>query len=526
LATTERLVAVLGVPTSALLASLEELTQADCIRSAPPNHVASHDLVGRAALGRLSAAGRAVLHGAIADVLAAERFGAVRGEPGGTLLPEVLAHLQLAGRAREWGAVVEAEQEALLALGNPAPVLGQAEVLLAQQPSVLAAAGVREVLAQLQAQAGNYDGSLQLAGDVAGLAGRIAELEEREAAALLTYLESAYHSDSSADHHFLAIAFAELAENPRISDRRRLTAAFRGLISALNSSGSPAADRYFRVASSLSSEAQDSIMMKEFLMVYECEIGSFRSGEAHAFHLLGILDRTTASTGTATILTHVGMALRRCGNLNDATAILEEAFRMYVALNLRQLGVDCLVSLSSIARTTNDRTAYERWEAILYELVSSQRDKSSVSHCLSYLCRAAVESGNRSRFVEINRERLLVFPTRPSPAAHFYNLGIELADQLTWSESPIGEDLVNHALHAYRSKQQRAGFNDFPVSAVARALIATGRKEEAHKLLIDYVITRRGSCEPLAACLWPLALEAGLKVDPSHPALDSGARSS
>jgi hypothetical protein len=146
----------------------------------------------RAALGRLSAAGRAVLHGAIADVLAAERLGAVRGEPGGTLLPEVLAHLQLAGRAREWGAVVEAEQEALLALGNPAPVLGQAEVLLAQQPSVLAAAGVREVLAQLQAQAGNYEASLRLAGDVTGLAGRIAELGEQEVAALLTYLESAW----------------------------------------------------------------------------------------------------------------------------------------------------------------------------------------------------------------------------------------------------------------------------------------------------------------------------------------------
>lgn len=518
LATTERLVAVLGVPTSALLASLEELTQADCIRSAPPNHVASHDLVGRAALGRLSAAGRAVLHGAIADVLAAERLGAVRGEPGGTLLPEVLAHLQLAGRAREWGAVVEAEQEALLALGNPAPMLGQAEVLGAQQPSVMAAAGVRGVLAQLQAQAGNYDASLQLAGDVAGLAGRIAELEEREASALLTYLESAYFLQSSADHRFLAIALAELAENPRISDRRRLAAALRGLVGALNSSDQSAVDRCFRVASTLGSEAQESIMMKQFLMVYEFEFGSYASGEALAYRLLGSLNRTTASTETAMLLTHAGMALRRCGNLWGAIAALDEAFQMFVKLNLRHLSVDCLMTLSSIARSIGDDTAYRKWEALLYELVSTQRDKGSVSNCLLYLCRAAVESGNRSRFSQLQKELETVFPNRPSPAARLHKLTLDLAEQLTWTESPLSEDLLDRALHAYHFNQRGAGFNDFPVSVLARALGVLGRTAEAHQLVIDYATTRRRYREPLAVCLRELAEDAGLTGDPFLPA--------
>jgi DNA-binding SARP family transcriptional activator len=506
LATTERLVSVLGVATSALVEALEALTAADCIRSAPPNHVMSHELVGRAALARLSVAGRAVLHGAIADVLAAERERT--GAP--ALLLPVLEQLMLAGRWAEWGTVLVAAQDQVLALGNPAPVLAHAETVKGHAPGMLAAPGVRGVLAQLQAQAGNYEASLRLAGDVTGLAGRIAELEEREAAAFLTYLESAYHSQSSADHRFLAIALAELAENPRISDRRRLTAALRGLVGALNSSDSSVVDRCFHVASTLGREVQDSIMMTEFLMVYECETGSHASGEALAYRLLGSLNRTTASTETATLLTHVGMALRRCGNLLGAIAALEEAFQMFVKLNLRHLSVDCLVTLSSIARSIGDSTACLKWEALLYEIVSSQRDKGSVSNCLMYLCRAAVESGNRSLYRELQRELEMVYPNRPSPAARLHKLTLDLAEQLTWMDNPVSEDLVDRALHAYQNNQRGAGFNDFPVSVLARALGDMGRTAEAHQLVIDYATKRRRYREPLSMCLREVAADAGL----------------
>ena len=275
LATTERLVAVLGVPTSALLASLEELTQADCIRSAPPNHVASHDLVGRAALGRLSAAGRAVLHGAIADVLAAERERT--GAP--ALLLPVLEQLMLAGRWVEWGTVLMAAHEALLALGNPAPVLAHAETVKGHAPVMIAAPGVRGVLAQLQAQAGNYEASLRLAGDVTGLAGRIAELGEQEVAALLTYLESAYYSDGSIDPAFIGSCYAQLAEEERLSAPMRLRAGTKGLIVAANAVSPAIASRCFRmVASEASASEPEEILRVHPAMIYHITFGDIQRG--------------------------------------------------------------------------------------------------------------------------------------------------------------------------------------------------------------------------------------------------------
>jgi tetratricopeptide (TPR) repeat protein len=518
LATTERLAAVLGIATSALVEALEVLTAADCVRSAPPNHVMSHDLVGRAALARLSVAGRAVLHGAIADVLSAERRGAAQGAPGGGLLLEVLAHLQLAGRSREWGALVEAEQDALLALGNPAPVLGQAEVLLAQQPSVLAAAGVRGVLAQLQMQAGNYEASLQLAGDVSGLAGRIAELEEREAAALLTYLESAYNAASSADHRFLALTLAELAENRRIPGRLRLSAALRGLIVAINSSESTAAERCHRVVTKLEGDVPSSRTMKEFLMIVECEFGSFEKAERLARYLLDSIDRTIPSTETAILLFRSGTALRKCGLLDEAAANVADAFQIYLTLNLRHVGIDCLVLLSSMARSRGDMATCTYWECRLEELVQEHDDPRAIDHAILYLSRAAIESGDTTLLRKRISGRTYLQPKGAGPSAKLLISAILLASNALLQLGPVDTELLESALQTYWGNRWLGGFNDFSVATLAKMLLSQRRKDEAILLVVDYVTEKRRSLEPLAICLQQAADELGLSINPREHA--------
>jgi hypothetical protein len=77
-------------------------------------------------------------------------------------------------------------------------------------------------------------------------------------------------------------------------------------------------------------------------------------------------------------------------------------------------------------------------------------------------------------------------------------------------DNPVSEDLVDRALHAYQNNQRGAGFNDFPVSVLARALGDMGRTAEAHQLVIDYATKRRRYREPLSMCLREVAADAGL----------------
>jgi DNA-binding SARP family transcriptional activator len=510
LATTERLVAVLGVGTSALVEAVEALTAADCIRSVPPNHVMSHDLVGRAALARLSVAGRAVLHGAIADVLAAERERT--GAP--ALLLPVLEQLLLAGRWAEWGTALVAAQDQVLALGNPAPVLGQAETVKGHAPGMLAAHGVRGVLAQLQAQAGNYEASLRLAGDVTGLAGRIAELGEREVAALLTYLESAYHSESNADHRFLALSLAELAENRSIPGRLRLSAALRGLVVAINSSESTAAERCHRVATTLEGDIASSRTMTEFLMIFECHFGSFAKAAALAHSLMDSLDRSIPSTETAALLFRSGTALRKCGLLSEAVTAITDAFQMYLTLNLRHVGIDCLVLLSSMARSRGEIATCNHWEFLLEELVLKHDDTRAIDHAILYLARAAIEDRDAALLRKRISGKTCLQLKGTGPSARLIILAVLLASNSLLQIGPVDTEVLESALRTYWGNCRIGGFNDFPVAILGSTLVLQGRADEARCLVKDYVTQKRRSLEPLAICLQQVADELGLSINP------------
>ncbi len=505
LATTERLVSVLGVPTSALLTSLEELSQADCIRSALPNHVTSHDLVARAALDRLSAAGAAVLRGAIADALLAELRRTRRGADGvasgaSGLLLAVLEQLALSGRWPAWGAVLEEEQAGVLALGNPAPVLSQAAVAAEQAPAVVAWSGVRSVLAQLQGQAGNYEESLRLAGDVASLAGMVSGLSEREATALLGYLWSVYYANTLGLGRYAGQAIANIAELATLSPHTRMTAARRGMVVARNTGDPETAARCFRAATAAPLLPDSDVDMLELRMIYQCDSGSLDEAEHLAFQLLGAIDRNTPSTKTANLLFCAGLALRKCNQIEAAYESLEASFAMCFNLGLPSLAIDSALQRSSIARGLGDVVSCREWEAITAQLYAQLSNKFEAVHVAAYLCRAAIESQDISLARDRRAQYLASFPRRPTPTELFHRFGVELGYSMLQPQASVNPELLEAALVSY-ANTILVGFNDFPVSMIAQALTIEGRQQEARHLVTGYVRERRGSREPLAHCL-------------------------
>jgi hypothetical protein len=506
LSTTERLVAVLGVPTLALLEALDDLTTADCIRSAPPNHVTSHDLVGRVALGRLSPPARAVLHGAIADTLRRERQGlGTRG-----LLLPMLEQLALAGRSAEWALAVVEEQEGVLGAGNPAPLLAQAAMVEAHAPATLQAPAVRGVLAQLQAQAGNYEESLRLAGDVVGLSGQVAVLGEREAAALLAYLDSSFSAYTGADHRFTAQVSAELSENVSLPVHQRLSAARRGLVIANNLSDRTLAERCYRSALELEVEDEDHAWI-EFQMIYACDSKHFDAAEVHARNLLAAIDCNVPSIEKISSLFCAGAALRRCGRIQEAILALNASSSMVSKLNVWTLSIDIAMQRASIARGIGEFAEAKHWEETIRDSLKVHDNKSPYLNAIAYLCRAAIESNNLTLAHEHVAEFRKVLPKWLSSVAQLHLCSIELGYQMLNGAQAISEDILDAGLRAFENTNY--GWNDFPVAILSSGLEMLGRADEGNRLIIEYVVNKRMTREPLAVCLRHLAEKAGLRVD-------------
>jgi DNA-binding SARP family transcriptional activator len=492
LATTERLVAVLGVGTSALVEAVEALTAADCIRSVPPNHVMSHDLVGRAALARLSVAGRAVLHGAIADVLAAERERT--GAP--ALLLPVLEQLLLAGRWAEWGTALVAAQDQVLALGNPAPVLAHAETVKGHAPGMLAAPGVRGVLAQLQAQAGNYEASLRLAGDVTGLAGRIAELGEREVAALLTYLESAYHSDVGSDPEFIASCYAQVAENALLPSPMRCRAATMGLVVAANAGSPSLAARCFRVVVSEAAVAEHQRFMVEHpAMIYHVSFGDIQEGRAVSMALASRVRNTWQHSGDLIAGGHIGFGLRFCGELDAAIEILSQVHEAALRLRIPRHCISPAWQLASIHFSNGNEVEFRIWMERLIQLYSSSFDSKQNEVITAFLCRVAIfeQDANRAlHYLRVFRGTLGRYPTLISLVFNLAaEVGVGLIDP-TWQPEP---EQMN-ALYSRFLEAAPYGTSDFFASQTILGYLRMGEPHKARSILDEYLAAGRRELGP------------------------------
>jgi hypothetical protein len=396
--------------------------------------------------------------------------------------------------------VLEEEQAGVLALGNPAPVLSQAASAGVQAPEVVGWSGVRGVLAQLQGQAGNYEESLRLAGDVASLAGMVSGLGEREATALLGYLWSVYYANTLGLGRYAGQTLADIAELAALSPQTRMTAARRGMVVARNTGDPETAARCFRAATAAPLLPDSDVEMLEFRMMYHCDSRSFDEAEHLAFQLLGAIDRNTPSTRTANLLYCAGVALRRCNQIEAAYESLDASFAMFFNLGLPSLAIDSALQRGSIARGLGDVESCREWEAITAQLYAQLSNKFEAVHVASYLCRAAIESQDIGLARDRTAQYLASFPRRPTPTEMFYRFGVELGYSMLQPQASVNAELLEACLVSY-ANTILVGFNDFPVAMIAQALTIEGREQEARHLVTGYIRDRRGSREPLAHCL-------------------------
>lgn len=482
LARVERLRAAMGVGTLALVGALKELERADCIRSVPPYHVASHDLVGRLAWGRLSEPAAAVLAGAVADVLEQE----YRQTAEGALLPAVLAGLAASGRGDRFGRLVVEAEGAVLALGNPAPVLQLAERLAADGATGWMRDDVRRVLAQLQAQAGNYAESLRLAGGVVRLPEGEGGLDERTAAAMLTYLESAYRTDVTHDVELVAEAVTHLCELRHLPRKTRLEAARSGIILAANQASLVLANRCFATISSQDTalDGEDEFVLAQ--MIYHTSFGNLDTARQIALSLASRIPKDSLSAQEIGKYDNVAFALRYCGETEAAISMFQQTHNFSSVLGLPHQAEFSAWQLAIIAASQADEHGYLFWLDRLKKIHHATKTANLPNHLLAFLLRAAVESGDKKEAAALFPHYQLTLGANTTRKGLAYAAAIEIAVamlDLNWKPSRAQVDVSVQRFKTIAN----LGLNDYTLMLNVRALCRTGRSEEAIGLGVQYL---------------------------------------
>ncbi|MBU6367336.1 MAG: AAA family ATPase [Gemmatimonadetes bacterium] len=482
LARVERLREAVGVGTLALVGALEELERADCIRSVPPYHVASHDLVGRLAWGRLSGPASAVLAGAVAEVLERE----YRQTSEGALLPAVLAGLAASGRGDRFGRLLEEAQGAVLALGNPAPVLQLAERLAADGPTGWMRDDVRRVLAQLQAQAGNYAESLRLAGGVMRLPEGEGALDERTAAAMLTYLESAYRSDVTHDVELVAEAVTRLCELRHLPLPFRVSAAKIGLIISANQASIENARRCFAVIGSNESDHLSESDSRFIGMIYHTTFGDTATARSLALSLANEFPRGDLTAAEINFFNNVGFALRYCNEVEVARKILHQCDDAAISLHLPRLREFSLWQLASIHFTQGDIDQFQIVRRVLERFLEDSGDPGSFHSANAFLLRVCLWEGNREQAQIRHEMHKKSIGSNASALALAYTASVELAvSQLDIKWCPEASQ-VEAALSQFQRVAPH-GFTDYFLAPILEGLVRIDREQEAIALAFNFV---------------------------------------
>jgi tetratricopeptide (TPR) repeat protein len=392
--------------------------------------------------------------------------------------------------------VLEEEQAGVLALGNPAPVLSQAATATVQAPEVVAWSGVRGVLAQLQGQAGNYEESLRLAGDVAALAGMVSGLSEREATALLGYLWSAIESDLTTDPMFLAEGLAQLAELESLPTALRQRAASRGLIAASNLDSPRIAVRCFGVIQAGGTTGVQEARLRDYsMMIYHVSFGEVAEGLRFANELLPYCLNADLTANDLDIVGNVGYALRFCGRTEEAIAVFSRSYECASKLGLPIKGAHSAWQLAALYFQQEKQAQHIEWLNACSRTRKEFPDVPSLSYLDGFLFRMAAFDGDLSSARHYFDALVVGLSSKPTKTASGFQIACELTLGLldpSWLPTESSVSSLTSWIQGCNSPL----FSDFVVSAATNAMLRLNLLSDAEKFLDDYLLRGRREVGP------------------------------
>ncbi|MEO7997605.1 MAG: AAA family ATPase [Gemmatimonadaceae bacterium] len=490
--------AVLQLPYFRVVGAIDDLHKAGAFDSDTDGVIVSHELIGRMAVDSLGRNARRSLHKRIADIML-ERELSVGLQP--VLCRDRLGHVLMSGDRHAFLDASIAAVRQLLIAGNSYEALGVSDTALEHAGEE----STRKIVLALQAE------SLYLCGEYSKLLGHplspssvgygLAHWEHEEPESFLRWIDSAFHADKGSNAEELAAAAALVAESVRYSSAIRFRAATLSLRIAANACDDDSASRALVVGQLLHESIPDGKdKLNEIEMLYHTSFGDWRQALRAAEQLLVVAQRIHSITERLQLQVKIAYALRNCGQLERAIALLKKIHTESTAEGVGPTFYFAAWRLSNHYLDMGDIKSSESWYVEFERLAPIDREPLAAMLYHTQGMRIALARSDLSNAKRHQIAAKASLPEQGHLIRHSASLGCSLAIARLESMRDNIEILIGVALPVYQQSRNRLG-QAFFAAELALCLAACEKADEGRRLLQEYVTVHRREPHPFPAFL-------------------------
>lgn len=493
-ASLDRIKGTLQLPSHELLDALEQLESNSCLQSNQASLVVSHDLVGQAALKRLSPLVEASLRSAISEVLDAE----FQENKDHTVLVEALRHCAMSNRPDAICRLLARYENFLPSLGQPALLLEITSRAKGSGSSWLSERQLSRIAARLESENGEFGRALAFVPGEQTLRSAVELLSAEEVDEGLSFIESAFRSDPVSDASELGAFAGNVATCMNTDLQQRVRAADIGLVIAANTCDEVLARRcYFGLG--LDEKAiQHSVQTQKIGLLYHSVFGKVETADSIA---RSIFHRAISAKPSTTVITEIGRAgfvFKMIGKPADAENAFIRARGIAYDLESRRLAEYPVWQLAQLSLELGNTLQSNSWTHELLELASANNDEQSNSFIHSHLCLFHLSNGDIQQAQDYLDRCKRALPRIPHVRSLAFSLALEmtlrLADE-TWIPS---DDVIDVAIDRFNRTASFAA-SDLLASAIGEGLFRRDEFSIGESLLRRYLgEMRRELCPPSA----------------------------
>ena len=496
-ASLERVAKVTELPSYTVMQALEELEDARCFSPSTASAIMVHEMIGQFAAERLSPLTRAALHISIGHILELEYLRSKAPK----LLIESLHHYAYAGDSERIAALVLSNDDILARTNQPRLVLSAIESIDSALLDDMSASCVQEIHTRINVTIGEYGQALTVAPGGYTVPDNVTRLDQPQIHSLLWTIDAAHRADALADRSEMARICCAIVDLKSISPNDRSHAAEIGLTIAANICDPEIAKYCFSILDDVGKDIQeDRNRYLRLQLLYHTIFGDLNVSETVA---LEIVEKARGEDLSAELIQDIGRAgyaLRVCGLLEKAKAVLEQCYNLAITLNASELACFPAWQLSQIHLDADDQVNQEFWTDRLRAL--TKREENSVTHnyLLGHYCHVAISAGEMELACQLFEDLQQHLPRIPTEKSNAYLLGLELGICLLDQDMSPDVDLTAAAIEKHKVTA-RFGTSDFLTHCIAESLRRQGRFREALSFINRYVCEQRRERTALSSML-------------------------
>ncbi len=490
--TVRRLQRVLGMKLYSVLDAIDSLHRGGAIVDAEEGVVAAHELIGKAASGRLTKVMASALHERIAEVLT-EDLTLVSDSPE---VLDVAEHWMQSTQHLQFRDFITSHLHQLLGAGTPLRVMSLLDA--AERTTAEGATDSRfwRAKTRLRIDAGEYRLALEMDVGSKVLPRTDEDLADDVANEALSRVDSSFRSDPLVDSRKLGRFAAGVAQLRHLDTETRFRAAEIGLVISSNVCDADLASDCFGALSLNQCQFQVDRKAARLALIYHTIFGELDLAGELAQHQFRLARDAPASTHSYNDCCRAAYTMRYSHTAEHAIEAFTRGFNVASELSLPRLAQHPAWQLAQVYIDVGDGEKAAYWNQTLRGLIDTT-DPTTSSFASAHFCRVAVDGGHARVAKQHFDEFAQSLPRIPTARASAYLIALQIglgALSTSWVPS---DDLMSVA---ERRLETCIAFGtcDYMVGVMLEAYSRADRRTQAERLIHRYRGDLRRERSPLA----------------------------